>query len=157
MKTGDLLSINRRILVTAYEDISLANPELVSETINAINSAERVGFPEAQMMLSYIVVRLALSPKSNSTYKAIKLANKALESGRNMEIPKSIHDSHYKGAASLGKGQGYKYAHDYPHSLVKQQFLPEELKDDRYLTFRDDLDLPNVSKIYSSINSIIKP
>lgn len=157
MKTGDLLSINRRILVIAYEDISLANPDLVSETINAIQSAERVGFPEAQMMLSYIVVRLALSPKSNISYKAIKLANSALDSGKDMEIPKSLHDSHYQGSSKLGKGEGYKYAHDYPHGLVPQQFMPEDLKNDRYLTFRDEGDLPHIAKVYSSINSIIKP
>lgn len=157
IKTGDLISINRRLLVIAYEDVGLANPELVGETLNAINSAERVGFPEAQIILSYITTRLALSPKSNATYKAIKLAMKALESGRNMDIPKSIHDTHYKGAKGLGKGEGYKYSHDYPFSLIEQQFLPDELKDDRYLRFRDENDIPKIKNVYENINKIIKP
>lgn len=157
IKTGDLISINRRLLVIAYEDIGLANHELVGETLNAINSAERVGFPEAQIILSYITTRLALSPKSNATYKAIKLAMKALESGRNMDIPKSIHDTHYKGAKGLGKGEGYKYSHDYPFGLVQQQFIPEELSGDRYLRFRGEDDTPQVQSIYNKINSIIKP
>ena len=157
IKTGDLISINRRLLVIAYEDVGLANPELVGETLNAINSAERVGFPEAQIILSYITTRLALSPKSNATYKAIKLAMKALESGRNMDIPKSIHDTHYKGAKGLGKGEGYKYSHEYPFSLIEQQFLPDELKDDRYLRFRDENDTPKVKSVYENINKIIKP
>lgn len=109
------------------------------------------------MMLSYITVRLALSPKNNTAYKAIKLANKALEDGRDISIPKSLHDSHYKNAKLLGKGEGYKYAHDYPRNIVAQQFMPDELVGDRYLSFRDGYDIPQISKVYNKINSIIKP
>lgn len=157
IKIGDLMSINRRLLVIAYEDIGLANPNLVSETLNAIEATEKVGFPEARIILSYMVIRLALSAKSNAAYKAIKLADNALNSNKNTEIPKSLHDTHYKGAKSLKKGEGYKYAHNYPHGVVEQQFMPEDFKNDRYLQFRDDKDTPNVQEIYSKINNIVKP
>lgn len=157
IKVGDLVSINRRLLVIAYEDIGLANPDLVSETLTAIETTERIGFPEARIVLSYITIRLALSRKSNVAYKAIGLAEKALETNRNTEIPHSLHDTHYKGAKSLNKGEGYKYAHNYPHGVVEQQFMPEGFKNDNYLKFRDEDDIPNIQDIYSKINNIVKP
>lgn len=157
IKIGDLISINRRLLVIAYEDIGLANPELVSETLNAIETTERVGFPEARIVLSYIVIRLALSRKSNVAYKAIGLASMALESDRNTEIPKSLHDTHYKGAKSLNKGEGYKYAHDYPYGIIEQEFLPKDFRSDRYLQFRGAEDIPNIQDAYEKVSSIVKP
>lgn len=156
IKIGDLKSISRRLTIIAYEDIGLANPEVVAETLSAIESAEKVGFPEARIILSYIVIRLSLSPKSNVAYKAIRYALAELESGRPTEIPKSLHDTHYKNSDKLGSGEGYKYSHDYPYSLVKQQFLPDEFKDDKYLLFRDEKELPKVQTTYQKINSIIK-
>lgn len=156
IRIGDLLSINRRLLVIAYEDIGLANPGLVSETLNAIQSAERVGFPEARIILSYMVVRLALSPKSNVSYKAFEFANKAIDSGRDTSIPVALHDTHYMGAKTFGKGKDYKYAHDYPYGIVEQQFLPDEFAQDNYLKFKDG-ELPNVQETYKKINKILKP
>lgn len=156
IRIGDLLSINRRLLVIAYEDIGLANPGLVSETLNAIQSAERVGFPESRIILSYMVVRLALSPKSNVSYKAIEFANQAIDSGRDTSIPVALHDTHYVGAKTLGKGKGYKYAHDYPYGIVEQQFLPNEFVQDNYLKFKDG-ELPTVQDTYEKINKILKP
>lgn len=157
IKVGDLMSINRRLLVIAYEDIGLANPGLVSETLTAIETAERVGFPEARIVLSYIVIRLALSPKSNVAYKAINLAERALSSNRNMDIPKALHDTHYKGSKDLGKGEGYKYAHNYPYGVIEQQFMPNDFQNDRYLEFRDGDDTPKIQDIYNKLNNIIKP
>lgn len=157
IKIGDLMSINRRLLVIAYEDIGLANPNLVSETLNAIEATEKVGFPEAKIILSYMVIRFALSPKSNVAYKAITLADRSLNSNRNTEIPRSLHDTHYKGAKSLKKGEGYKYAHNYSNGVVEQQFMPDDFKNDRYLQFRDNNDTPNIQKIYNNINNIVKP
>lgn len=156
IKIGDLISINRRLLVIAYEDIGLANPDLVGETLNAIESTERVGFPEARIILSYITIRLALSRKSNVAYKAIGLATKALEMDRNTEIPKSLHDSHYKGAKKMKKGDGYKYAHNFPYGIVEQQFAPDDFVNDKYLQFRGNDDIPNVQESYSKINNILK-
>lgn len=156
IKIGDIQSIHRRLLVIAYEDIGLANPALVTETLNSIQSSERVGFPESRIILSYIVTRLALSAKSNITYKAIKKAQAALETGRNMDIPVSLHDSHYKGSEKLGKGEGYKYAHDYPFGIAPQKFLPEEFIKDSYLEFRDEKDLPQMKNLYENLHSYNK-
>lgn len=156
IRVGDLMSINRRLLVIAYEDIGLANPNLVSETLTAIETTERIGFPEARIILSYIVVRLAMSAKSNLTYKAIGLAEESLNTERSTEIPVSLHDNHYKGAKNFGKGEGYKYSHDYPNSLVEQQFLPNDFKNDKYLLFKEDED-SNVQTRYNQINDVIKP
>lgn len=153
---GDLMSILRRLLVISYEDIGLADHNIHSETLNAVETAERVGLPEARMPLSYIVVRLALSRKSNVAYKAIQRATEQLNSNKNLQIPKTIHDNHYKGASNLGKGIGYEYPHNYPYSLVNQQYLPDDFKDDRYLVFRDENDTKEAQKIYNDINNIIK-
>ena len=156
IKIGDLVSINRRLLVIAYEDVGLANPDLVGETLNAIESTEKVGLPEAKIILSYIVIRLAMSPKSNTAYKAIRLAERALNSNKNTEIPKSLHDTHYKGAKNLNKGEGYKYAHNYPYGVVRQQFMPDQFMSDRYLQFRGEEDTPNIQKTYKQLNKIVK-
>lgn len=155
IKIGDLTSINRRLLVIAYEEIGLANPQAVDETLNAITSAERVGFPEARIILSYAVIRLAMSPKSNTAYKAIGNALKALESNREMGIPVSLHDTHYKSAKGLGKGEGYKYSHDYPYNIVAQQFMPDSFKNDNYLNFKDERDLPKIKETYGNLNKIL--
>lgn len=157
IKIGDLVSINRRLLVIAYEDIGLANPGLVSETLAAVDTTERIGLPEARIVLSYMVIRLAMSPKSNVAYKAIELADSALNSNRNTEIPKTLHDTHYKGAQSLKKGEGYKYAHNYTYGIIEQQFMPEAFKGDRYLQFRGEDDTPNLQEAYDKINNIVKP
>lgn len=156
IEIGDLVSINRRLLVIAYEDIGLANPDAVNETLNAVVSSERVGFPEARIILGYIVVRLALSEKSNVAYKGINAALNALASGRETTIPNSLHDTHYKGASALNKGEGYKYAHDYKNSVVPQQYLPDEFKDDRYLNFRGEDDTPKYNSVYNNLNSFLK-
>lgn len=157
IQNGDIISIFRRLLVIAYEDIGLANPSLPSETLDAIQTAERVGLPEARIPLAYIAIRLALSPKSNVAYKAIDLATEALKSGRNLEIPKHLKDGHYKGAKALGNSVGYKYPHDYAYAITKQQYLPDEFQSDRYLQFRDDEDTKNVQEIYYRLNQAIKP
>lgn len=157
IQNGDIISIFRRLLVIAYEDIGLANPSLPSETLDAIQTAERVGLPEARIPLAYIAIRLALSPKSNVAYKAIDLATEALKSGRNLEIPKHLKDGHYKGAKALGNSVGYKYPHDYAYAITKQQYLPDEFQSDRYLQFRDSEDTKNVQEIYYRLNQAIKP
>ena len=156
LKSGDIISINRRLLVIAYEDIGLANPMLPIETLNAITTAERIGLPEARIPLSHITIRLALSEKSNISYRAVDKASKELNSNKDLSIPKVIQDTHYKGAKKLGRGIGYKYAHDYPYGIVKQQFLPDDFKDDKYLDFRDDSDTSEIQEKYRKINKFLK-
>lgn len=128
IKIGDLNSISRRILAMAYEDIGLANPNLVSRTKNAIDVAERLGFPEAYQVLATITIELCLSPKSNSAYLAI---SNALKDNRTFDVPNHLKDNHYKSHKKLGYS-GYKYPHDYPFNWVQQEYLPKNLKGTKY-------------------------
>ncbi|SDB96994.1 Recombination protein MgsA [Pelagirhabdus alkalitolerans] len=132
IEAGDLDSIARRMTVIAYEDIGLANPQAGPRTLAAIEAAERVGFPEARIPLSVAIVELALSPKSNSAYKALDSALSDIRSGQVGQVPIHLKDSHYKGAESLGRGIDYKYPHNYPGGWVKQTYLPESLQHKNY-------------------------
>ncbi len=132
IEAGDMVSITRRLLVIAYEDISLANPQAGPRTLAAIEAAERIGFPEARIPLANVVVELCLSPKSNAAYKALDLALADIRNGHVGEIPAHLKDAHYKGANQLGRGVGYKYPHDYDSGWVEQQYLPDLLKNKRY-------------------------
>ena len=116
---GDLKSIIRRLLVIAYEDIGLANGGLIQKTYMAINSALEVGLPEASIILSYIVIELAISPKSNSGYLAI---DRALNT-KDYKIPDNLDNNKLK--AGLYK---YRYPHDYLGALTSDSYLPEEIK-----------------------------
>lgn len=132
LEAGDLISIHRRLLVIAYEDISLANPQAGPRTLAAIEASERLGLPEARIPLANAVVELALSPKSNSAYKALDAAIDALHKGGSGEVPRHLKDAHYKGAQQLGRGSDYKYPHDYADAWVKQQYLPDKIAHHRY-------------------------
>lgn len=136
IEAGDLVTIARRILVIAYEDISLANPNIASRTLDAIIAAERLGFPEARIPLSQAVIELALSPKSNTAITSIDQALSDVRKGKTGTIPRHLRDGHYKGAKELGNAIGYKYPHDYPNHVVSQQYLPDTIKNKRY--FKDD-------------------
>ncbi len=125
---GDLVSISRRLIVIAYEDIGLANPQAGARTLAAVETAERLGFPEARIPLANAVIELCLSPKSNTAYKALDLAIADIEAGLSGEVPLHLRDAHYKGAASLGRGIDYLYPHDYENGWVKQQYLPDKIK-----------------------------
>lgn len=131
---NDLPSITRRLLVIAYEDIGLANPAAASHTVQAVEAAEKVGFPEARIPLSAAVIELCLSPKSNSAIQAIDNALDDIHQGNVGEVPAWLKDAHYHGAKELGHGIDYKYPHDYRHDWVKQQYLPNRLKDRHYYT-----------------------
>ncbi|BAM47189.1 replication-associated recombination protein A [Amphibacillus xylanus] len=132
IEAGDLDSIARRMTVIAYEDIGLANPSAGMRTLAAIEAAERVGFPEARIPLSVALVELCLSPKSNSAYKALDQAIYDVRNSDIGDIPPHLKDSHYYGASKLGRGIGYKYPHDYPGAWVKQDYLPEPLRNKKY-------------------------
>lgn len=136
IEAGDLVTIARRILVIAYEDISLANPNIASRTLDAIVAAERLGFPEARIPLSQAVIELALSPKSNTAITSIDQALSDVRKGKSGAIPRHLRDGHYKGAKELGNATDYKYPHNYPNHVVSQQYLPDTIKNKRY--FKDD-------------------
>jgi putative ATPase len=132
VEAGDMPSITRRLLVIAYEDIGLASPQAGQRTLAAVETAEKIGFPEARIPLANAVIELCLSPKSNSAISAIDAALKDIRSGRNGEVPAHLKDAHYAGAKELGRGIEYKFPHDYPSGWVKQQYLPDTLKTARY-------------------------
>jgi Recombination protein MgsA len=129
---GDLPSIARRLLVAAYEDIGLANPQAALRAYAAVQVAEKIGFPEARIPLANAVIDLCLSPKSNSAIMAIDAALSDIESGKSGDVPDHLKDAHYQGARKLGRGIGYQYPHDFPGSWVDQQYLPDSLKDRVY-------------------------
>ncbi|KIL44506.1 replication-associated recombination protein A [Jeotgalibacillus soli] len=132
IEAGDLPTIARRLLVIAYEDIGLASPQAGPRTLAAIESAERLGFPEARIPLANAVIELCLSPKSNTAISAIDAALSDIRQGKSGVVPDHLKDAHYKGAKELGRGVEYKYPHDYPNGWVKQQYLPNTLKKARY-------------------------
>lgn len=132
IEAGDIVSIARRLVVIAYEDIGLASPQAGERTLAAVEAAERLGFPEARIPLANAVVELCLSPKSNSAYKAIDAALADVRAGRSGTVPDHLKDAHYKSAAKLGHGVGYQYPHDFDGGWVAQSYLPDTLKHKRY-------------------------
>ena len=132
IQAGDLTSICRRLLVIAAEDIGLAYPQAISIVKSCTDAAMQLGFPEARIPLAQAVILLANSPKSNSAISAIDEALADLKVGNVGEIPKHLKDAHYGGAKKLGHGIEYKFPHDYPNHYVKQQYLPNRLKNKTY-------------------------
>ena len=119
--------IARRIMICASEDVGNADPNALTVAVSASLAVERVGMPEAQIILAHAASYVACAPKSNSCSQAIFEVMEAVEQTGNLPIPVHLQDAHYKGAAKLGHGTGYKYAHDYPNHYVSQQYLPYEL------------------------------
>ena len=119
--------IARRIMICASEDVGNADPQAIQVAVAASQAVERIGLPEARIILAQAASYVACAPKSNSACMAIDDALKAVRSRKIGEVPNHLKDAHYKGAQKLGHGIGYKYAHDYPEHYVKQQYLPEEL------------------------------
>ena len=129
---GDMVSVCRRLMVIACEDIGLAYPQAVSIVKSCVDCAFQLGLPEARIPLAEAVILLATAPKSNSAICAIDEALADIERGNCGEIPLHLKDSHYKGAAEMGRGVEYKYPHSYPDHYVDQQYLPDIIKDRKY-------------------------
>lgn len=138
LHSGEFVHILRRLLVIASEDIGLAYPNAISIVKSCVDSAKDVGMPEAQIILGEAVLMLALAPKSNSSYLAIKKAMNEVEAGMGGKIPRHLQNNHYDGDDSNSKGQHYKHPHDYPHHYVKQQYLPDGIKDARYYEYGEN-------------------
>lgn len=134
IEAGDLPSLARRLTVIAYEDIGLANPDAQIHTVTALEAAQKIGFPEARILIANIVIDLALSPKSNSAIVAIDKALSDLRQNENLPIPRHLRDGHYAGSKELGNAQDYKYPHNYPGNWVQQDYLPEKIKNADYFT-----------------------
>ncbi len=123
----DVKFIARRIMICASEDVGNADPQALQVAVAAAAAVERVGWPESSIILSQAVTYVATAPKSNAAVCAIEEAQNAVRETGNLPVPVHLQDAHYKGAAKLGHGVGYKYAHDYKNNYVKQQYLPYEL------------------------------
>ena len=124
----DIKFIARRIMICASEDVGNADPMALNVAVSAAQAVERIGMPEAQIILSQAVLYVATAPKSNSACNAVFAAMDNVKKYKTT-VPVHLQDAHYKGSAKLGHGIGYKYAHDYPIHYVKQQYLPDEIKD----------------------------
>ena len=124
----DIKFIARRIMICASEDVGNADPQALSVAVSASLAAERIGLPEAQIILSQAASYVACAPKSNAACVAIQNAMENVKTTRTMPVPVHLQDCHYKGAAKLGHGEGYKYAHDYPKHYVNQQYLPDGME-----------------------------
>ena len=138
LEAGDLPSACRRLMVCACEDVGLAYPQIIPIVKAAIDAANMVGLPEARLPLADAVILVATSPKSNSAHDAINAAIADVQAGRTGPIPRQLQNKHYDGEDALVKGQNYKYAHDYDHHWVEQQYLPDAIKDVKYYTFGDN-------------------
>ena len=132
IEAGELITLIRRLLVIAYEDIGLANPAGASRAVLAVQAAEKLGLPEARIPLANAVIELALSPKSNTAILSIDAALSDVRQGKSGNIPSHLQDAHYQGAQKLGRGTHYQYPHNYPNHWVKQQYLPDTLKHTQY-------------------------
>lgn len=119
--------IARRIMICASEDVGNADPAALQVAVSAAQAAERVGMPEAQIILAQAAAYIACAPKSNAAVLAITEAARTVSETGGLPIPPHLQDAHYRGASGLGRGTGYLYAHDYPNHYVKQQYLPYEL------------------------------
>ena len=124
----DIKFIARRIMICAAEDVGNADPQALTVAVSAAQAVERIGMPEAQIILSQAVLYVATAPKSNSACNAVFEAMDAVKNQRSMPVPVYLQDSHYGGSAKLGHGIGYRYAHDYPNHYVKQQYLPDGME-----------------------------
>lgn len=138
LEAGDIISACRRILVIACEDIGLAHPQVIPIVKACCDSARELGMPEARIPLANAVILLATSPKSNSAIAAIDAAMADIKNGDSGEIPSHLQDGHYEGAKKMGKATGYKYPHFYKNHYVKQQYLPDVLKDKTYYEFGEN-------------------
>jgi putative ATPase len=127
----DINFIARRMMISASEDVGNADPMALTVAVSAAQAVERVGMPEAQIILSQAASYIACAPKSNAACNAIFAALDNVRT-KKTTVPVHLQDAHYKGSAKLGHGVGYKYAHDYPNHYVEQQYLPDEIRDARF-------------------------
>lgn len=139
MEAGDIISLCRRLLVIACEDVGLAYPQAIAIVKACVDSALQLGLPEARIPLAEAVILLATAPKSNSAYEAVNLAIEDVKNVQINGIPRHLQNKHFDGDDAVVKGQHYLYPHDYPNHYVKQQYLPDELTGRIYYKFGDNI------------------
>ena len=135
LEAGDLQAVCRRILCSVNEDVGLAYPSLIPIVKACVDTALQLGMPEAKLPLSNAVILIATAPKSNSAYLAYAKAVEDINQGKGVGVPRAMQNTHFDGDDAKVKGQNYKYPHDYKNHWVKQQYLPDDLKDRKYYQF----------------------
>ena len=135
LEAGDLIAVCRRLLCSVNEDVSLAYPNLIPIVKSCVDTALQLGMPEARLPLSNAVILIATAPKSNSAYMAYAKALGDIELGKGINVPRTLQNTHFDGEDQLNKGQNYKYPHDYKNHYVKQQYLPDDIKDATYYVY----------------------
>ncbi|MBR1384406.1 MAG: replication-associated recombination protein A [Ruminococcus sp.] len=138
IEAGDIISLSRRLLVIASEDVGLAYPQAVPIVKACVDSAMQLGLPEARIPLAEAVILLATSPKSNSAYLAMDAALEDVRKGGSMDFPRQLQNKHFDGEGAAVKGQHYLYPHDFPNHWVQQQYLPDTLKNRVYYHFGEN-------------------
>lgn len=147
LEGGDLIAASRRLLCSVNEDVGLAYPQLIPIVKACVDSALQLGMPEARLPLSNATILIATAPKSNSSYLAYASAQKDIENGKGTSTPRQLQNTHFDGKDAKVKGQHYKYPHDFPHHYVKQQYLPDDLKNSKYYIPQDNKN-ENATKEY---------
>lgn len=138
LEAGDLIAAARRLLCSANEDVGLAYPQIIPIVKAAVDTALQLGLPEAYLPLTNAAILIATSPKSNSGCLAYMAAVEDIRKGKGINVPRQLQNTHYDGKDAKVKGQNYKYPHDYAHHWVKQQYLPDDVKDRRYYKFGEN-------------------
>ena len=135
LEAGDLQAVCRRILCSVNEDVGLAYPSLIPIVKSCVDIALQIGMPEAKLPLSNAVILIATAPKSNSAYMAYAKAVSDIQMGKGSTVPRTLQNTHFDGEDQINKGQNYKYPHDYKNHYVKQQYLPDDVKDAHYYIY----------------------
>ena len=148
--------IARRIMIAASEEIGMAAPEVLTTCVSVAQGVALIGMPEARLLLAQAVVAVATAPKSNATYLAIDRAIADVRAGRGGAVPEHLRDAHYGGAKTLGHGDGYLYAHDQPHHVAAQQYLPDDLEGARYYEPTDNGHEAMLTKRLGVIRNLLK-
>lgn len=135
LEAGDLIAACRRLICSANEDVGMAYPQIISIVKAAVDSALQLGMPEARLPLANAAILIATAPKSNSGVLAIDAAIADVQAGKGINVPRSLQNTHYDGEDAKVKGQNYLYPHNYSHHWVKQQYLPDDIKQAKYYVY----------------------
>ena len=138
LEAGDLIAACRRLLCSASEDVGMAYPNIIPIVKACVDSALQLGLPEARLPLANAAILIATAPKSNAACLAIDSAIFDIHQGKGINVPRSLQNTHYDGEDAKVKGQNYKYPHNYSHHWVKQQYLPDDIKDSKYYIYQDN-------------------
>lgn len=154
IEAGDIISLSRRLLVIASEDVGLAYPQAVCIVKACVDSAMQLGLPEARIPLAQAVILLATAPKSNSAYLAMDKALEDIKNGHTGDFPRALQNKHFDGEGAKEKGQHYLYPHDFPNHWVNQQYLPDPIANKVYYDYGDNKAEQSAKLYWSKIKNL---